>query len=223
MIPEIDEAILGSLRKGLAGLVPPEKISYEDKAGVRVANTGFTIEEAGMEVSEVRNEETEQRFDADGQSIEFRLTGAPVKEVLQVEYPKGTFRSAPDDYTFDRVRGAVMFRDPPKKGKEAVRVSYMLDKPLGESRFLKFALIYTISISLEDARERDKVTLAAIEAIYKDVGSLFKQGVDDIRLDGGYSMESGEGVTSVLEYTVMASRRIDIVYPPIEKVEIKKV
>ncbi len=229
MIPEIDEAILGSLRKGLAGLVPEDRIAYGPAdgpaSGVRVASAGFTIEESGMAASDVRNEEREQRFDADGQALEFALSGTPVKEVLQVECPKGTFRAAPDDFTFDRVKGAVIFRDPPKKGKESVRIRYELDKPLGESRLIKFALLYTISIGLKDARERDKATLAAIEALYRDVGSLFLQGVDDIRFDRGYSVDAadGKGAVSVLEYTVRATRRIDIVYPPMEKIEIKKV
>jgi hypothetical protein len=228
MIEEIDEALAGSLRKGLAGLVPGENIvagqTERTKSGVSIANIDFTIEESGMQVSEVRNEEAEETFDATGQSAEFVLKGQPVNEILQVEYPRGTFRAAPDDYAFDRAFNAVVFRDPPKKGKGAVRIKYELAKPLGESRILKFVLTYAIVISTADVKERDRITLAAIETLYRDVDNLFRQGVGDIRFNRGYTVDAADGPvkSSVLEYTVTASRRIDITYPAIEKVEIKK-
>lgn len=225
MIAEIDEAILGSLKKGLAGLVPDENITSGDderkgKKYVRVSNKDFTIEESGMGVSKVRNEEAEQAFDADGRTVEFTLSGAPVKSILLVEHPKGTFRSMPDDFTFDRVKNAVVFREPPRKVKDAIRVKYEMDKPLGESRLLKFDLVYSILVAAEDSAERDRIALAAIETLYRDVLSLSRQGVDDIKLSRGYAADPGKAI--VLEYLVAASRRIDIVYPPIEKVEIKK-
>jgi hypothetical protein len=173
-----------------------------------------------MPVSDVLLEEAEQRYDADGQSYEFRLSGSPVKDILEVEYPKGTFRSAPDDYAYDREKNAVVFRDVPKRGREAVRIKYSLDKkPLGESRFLQFALTYRITVEAESRADRDKVSLAVIEGLYRDVASLFKQGVDDIKFERGYS---GDGDEAVLEYTVWATRRIKIEYPPMEKIEIKK-
>jgi hypothetical protein len=225
MIAEIDEAILGSLKKGLSGLVPEENIVSGDdepkgKKYVRISNKDFTIEESGMSVSKVRNEEAEQAFEADGRTVEFKLSGMPVKDILVVEYPKGTFRSMPDDFTFDRVKNAVVFRDPPKKVKDAIRVKYEMDKPLGESRLLKFALVYSVLVASEDSAERDRMTLAAIEALYRDILSLSRQGVEDIKLNRGYAADSGKA--TVLEYLVAASRRIDIVYPPIEKVEIKR-
>lgn len=227
MITEIDEAIMGSLKKGLADLVPPENFvagspDPKKKKYVSVENTDFTIEESGMDISDVRYEEKEDRFDADGGLKEFKLSVMPVREIMQVEQPEGTFRSAPDDYHADLFRGLVTFRDPPKKGKDAVRISYRLDRPLGESHILNFALCYTIAISSDDRGERDRITLAAIETLYRDVGSLFKQGVNDIRFERGYTadMEEGDGKLSMLEYTVMASRRIDVVYPPMDKIEI---
>ena len=228
MIPEIDEAILGSLRKGLADLVPADNIGSGieplKKKCVCVSNTDFTIEESGMSVSEVKNEEKFEIFDADGQSAEFRLTGTPIKEILKVEHPKGHFRAAPDDYTLDKVKNVIVFRETPKKGSNAVLIRYELDKPLGESRILKFALLYTLEIRAENASDRDKITLAAIETLYREVNSLFLQGVDDISFDRGYThdLPDGAGKSTILEYTVMASRRIDIVYPAIAKVDIKR-
>lgn len=228
MISEIDEAILGSLRKGLADMVHPDNIGSgigpDKKKSVLVSNTDFTIEESGMSVSEVKNEEKFEIFDADGQSAEFTLTGTPVKEILKVEHPKGHFRTAPDDYTLDKVKNSIVFREAPKKGSDAVLIRYELDKPLGESHILKFALIYSINISAENPSDRDKITIAAIETLYKDVNSLFLQGVEDIKFNRGYTKDSpdGTGKNTVLEYTVMASRRIDVVYPTIGKVEIKR-
>lgn len=227
MIPEIDEAILSSLKQGLSELVPADSIvigTSPGKKGVYVSNTDFTIVESGMGVTEVRNEEMAENFDADGQAAEFRLNGAPVKEILKVEHPKGRFRSAPDDFTFDKVKNAVIFREPPKKGKDSILITYELNKPLGESHILKFSLLYSIKISAENAADRDRITLAAIEALYRDTGDLFIQGVDDIKFNRGYTADTVEGdaKSSVLEYTVTTSRRIDVTYPAISKVEIKK-
>jgi hypothetical protein len=227
MIPEIDEAILSSLRKGLEGMVPAESIvpgMNHLKNGVCVSNTDFTIVESGMKVTEVRNEEKLEVFDGDGQLLEFKLTGEPVREILKVEHPHGRFRAAPDDFTFDRVKNTVVFREPPKKGKDSVAITYELDKPLGESHILKFALLYAIAVTADKAADRDKITLAAIEALYRDAGNLFLQGVDDIRFNRGYTIDAAEGdvKSSVLEYTITTSRRIDVTYPAITQVEIKK-
>ena len=227
MIPEIDQALLGSLQKGLADIVPAEDIGTgadRKKTGVCVSNTDFTIVESGMGVTEVRNEEKLEVFDPDGQLLEFRLTDTPVKEILKVEHPKGRFRAAPDDFTFDRAKNAVVFREAPKKGKDSIAVTYELDKPLGESHILKFSLFYSIIIAAGNAADRDKITLAAIETLYRDVGNLFLQGVDDIRFNRGYTVDAVEGdvKSSVLEYTVTTSRRIDVTYPAITRVDIKK-
>jgi hypothetical protein len=233
MIGEVDEAILSSLKKGLSGQVPEENIvlgQATGKKGVCLENTNFTIEEAAMgSVSEVKREEMEESFDADGKSKAFKLSRAPVNELLFVETPAGTVRFQPDDYFVDRQAGVITFRDAPKKGSGTVRIKYNLSTPVGESRFLKFALRYAVTIKAESLEERDRMTLAAIEALYRDMPALAMHGVEDIRLLRGYTVKSDAAKDedeplklSILQYDVQASLRIDTGMSPMGKIEIRQ-
>lgn len=228
MISEVDEAILSSLKKGLSGQVPEDCILLGQAIktkGVSLENTNFTIEEGAMgSMSEVKREEREESFDADGKSKGFKLSKAPINELLFVEAPAGTVRFQPDDYFVDRQAGVITFRDAPKKGGDIVRVKYNLSTPVGESRFLKFMLQYAVTIKAESLEERDRMTLTAIETLYRDMPALAMHGVEDIRLLRGYTMKDEEEPLklSVLQYSVQASLRIDTDMTPMGEIQIKQ-
>jgi hypothetical protein len=181
MLKHIDDALLVSLRNGLASLLSPEEVVFGSpkpkKKAVFLYNTDFTIEEMSMgTLSEEQKEEAEELFDGDGKTLEFKLSKAPVERLISVEYPRGKLRTYPDDYDMDYRLGVITFRDPPPKAKGGIRVRYGLPKPTGESSYLKFLLMYTITI-LDDDEGRDKLTLASIETLYRDMPALVKQGV----------------------------------------------
>ena len=228
MIGEVDEAILDSLKRGLSGQVPEDSIvlgQVVKKKGIYLENSNFTIEETAMgAISEVRHEELDESLDADGRSKTFKLSKAPVNELLLVETPQGTVRFQPDDYFVDRQAGMVTFRDAPKKGSGAVHIRYNLSTPVGESRFLKFILQYAITIKADSLEDRDRMTLSAIEALYRDMPSLATHGIEDIRLLRGYTVKDEEEPLklSILLYSVQASLRVDTLMQPMGKIEIKQ-
>jgi len=231
MIREIDEAILASLRKGLSGLIPPDGIvlgrpAQVNKDMVFVEVPEFIIEDVCMgSLRQDMKEEAEETFDGDGKSMRFKLSRAPVNQLLLVEYPKGTARSAPDDYVVDMESGTVKFREPPPKGKSIIRIKYDLPRPVGEKSSLRFLLTYSIAIVAGSNEDRDRLTLASIEALYRDMPVLVRHGVEDMRLIKGYSAPVDGDRTlrqSILEYSVQTTLEIETRIPPMEKIEIKK-
>jgi hypothetical protein len=229
MLKHIDEALIVSLKNGLSGMLPSENIVLGNpqpkKRAVFLSNTDFTIEETSMgTLSEEQKEEVEETLDADGKNTAFKLSKAPVNRLISVEYPRGRLRTYPDDYEMDHRLGVITFRDPPPKAKAGIRIRYDLPRPTGESSYLKFILMYTIAI-FDDDEGRDRITLAAIETLYRDMPALVKQGVEDIKLIRGYSAPyEGDKAerASFLVYSVQASMRLETKLPPIEKVQIKK-
>lgn len=229
MLKHIDDALIVSLRNGLSGMLPPENVVFGNpqpkKKAVFLSNTDFTIEEMSMgTMSEEQKEEVEDMLDADGKNTSFKLSKAPVHRLISVEYPRGKLRTYPDDYEMDYRLGVITFRDPPPRAKAGIRVRYDLPRPTGESSYLKFILMYTIAI-FDDDEGRDRLTLASIETLYRDMPALVKQGVEDIKLIRGYSApfeDNKASRASFLVYSVQASMRLETKVPPIEKVEIKK-
>jgi len=231
MIKEIDEAILASLRNGLSELVPADSIVLggpepKKKNAVFVDTADFIIEDVCMgSLRQDMREEFEETFDGDGKAMKFKLSRAPVNRLLFVEYPKGKARNAPDDYAADLEGGIVEFRDPPPKGKSIIRIKYDLPTPVGEKSFLKFLLTYNIAIVAGSNEDRDKLTLASIEALYRDMPMLEKHGVEDMKLIKGYSapMDSDKTLRqSVLVYNIQTTVEVETRMPPMEKIEIKK-
>jgi hypothetical protein len=231
MIKEIDEAILTSLRNGLSGLMPADSIVLgmpepKKKNMVFVDTTDFVIEDVCMgTLRQDMREELEETFDGDGKAVKFTLSRAPVNQLLLIEYPKGTARNAPDDYAADLERGSIEFRDPPPKGKSMIHIKYDLPRPVGEKSFLNFLLTYNIAIIAGSNEDRDRLTLASIEALYRDMPMLVKHGVEDMKLAKGYSASMDGDKTlrqSVLVYNVRTTVGIETRMPPMEKIEIKK-
>jgi hypothetical protein len=231
MIPAVDEAILGSLKSGLSGIMPEDDIvlggpeTGGKKAKVYLNNDDFVIEEICMgSMAETMYEEVEETFDGDGKAVEFKLAKSPVRQIQFVEYPKGTVRFAPDDYGSDNDKGIVVFRDTPPKGKGNIRVRYTLTNPVGEMSFLRFVLTYGISIVSEDREDRDRITLACIEALYKDMSGLSSKGIEEIKLVKGFSrpMDGNKSTpANVLVYSVLTSMKIERAMTPMGKIDIK--
>jgi hypothetical protein len=231
MIKEIDDAILTSLRNGLSGLIPPDSVipgepEPKKKNMVFVDTADFIIEDVCMgTLRQDIKEEFEETFDGDGKEVKFKLSRAPVNQLLFVEYPKGTARNAPDDYAADLEGGIVEFRDPPPKGKSIIRIRYDLPGPVGEKSFLKFLLTYNIAIVAGNNEDRGRLTLASIEALYRDMPMLVKHGVEDMKLVKGYTAAVDGDKTvrqSTLVYNVQTTVEIKTKMAPIEKIEIKK-
>jgi|GEM_PF-1437128 len=230
MIPAVDEAILGSLKASLSGIVPEDGIILGEpgpgkKTRVYLNNDDFVIEETCIgSMAKTMYEEAEETFDGDGKAVEFKLARAPVQQIQLVEYPKGTVRSVPDDYGSDNDKGIVVFRDPPPKGKGNIRVRYTLPNPVGEISFLRFALTYGITIVSEDREDRDRATLACIEALYKDMNGLFMKGVEEIKLVKGHStpLDGDKSArANVLVYSVLTSMKIERAMTSMGKIDIK--
>lgn len=230
MIRAVDEAILESLQSSLSGIVPADNIVIGEPVpgktnGVYLHNDGFVLEDTCMgSMAETMYESAEETLDGDGKAVEYKLARAPVQELKLVEYPKGTVRFSPDDYEWDGDKGIIVFRDAPPKGKGNIRVSYVLPNPVGEMSFLRFVLTYGITVLSEDQDERDRITLACIEALYKDVSGLSRKGVEEIRLVKGYSRPPGEDKparANVLVYCVQTSMKIERAMSPMGRIDIK--
>jgi hypothetical protein len=230
MLPSVDEALLGSLQKGLADHVSSDAVVFGTpeagkKSRVYIHNDDFVIEEVAMgSMVETKYKEADETFDGDGKAKEFKLSGSPIDNIRLIEYPKGTVRFPPDDYAVDVSAGIVMFRDAPPKGKGNIRVLYTLPEPMGEISYLRFVLTYGITVVSGDRDERDKITLAAIEAVYRDMAGLSAKGIEDIRLVKGYTLpigDDGSMKANTLIYSVVASMKIERAIPPMGKVDIQ--
>ncbi|HTY90419.1 MAG TPA: hypothetical protein VMC84_04515 [Methanocella sp.] len=230
MLPSIDAALLGSLKKGLEGIVPGESVimgipEAGKKIRVYLHNDDFYVEEAAMgSMAETKYEEAQDTFDGDGKAKDFKLSKAPINELLLVEYPKGTVRFSPDDYAIDKAAGVLAFRDAPAKGKGNILARYSTPNPVGEVSYLRFVMTYAVTIVSDDDAERDRATLRAIETLYRDLAGLSRQGVADIRLVKGQSAFLGDDRSAranVLIYSVVSSMKVERVIPPMARVDIK--
>jgi hypothetical protein len=226
VIKDVDSALLDSLKKGLSGVTSSEIISGHPgkKKAVYMENTDFTVEETTIgNLSSELKEEYEETFSGDGKNTMFKLLKKPVNNLILVEYPRGKPRSYPDDFFMDYTNGTITFRDPPPKSKDGVYIKYDLPMPRGESSFLKFNLTYAVTIVDEDDDTRDKATMACIEALFKDMVTLRKLGIEDIRLIRGLSEQpdgQDQARQSTLIYNVKTTVRLETMMPSIERIQI---
>jgi hypothetical protein len=228
MIEEVDEAILEALRKGLAELLPPENVVLGEPGGERpkavfLNNIDFTVEELGIGSSGgIKKEEVSESLEGDGARKDFQLSQKPLFPLIGVESPLGTARHEPDDFGVDYSGGIISFRLPPEKGKE-IQIRYHIAHAVAETRCLKFALSYALTIWAEDQLERDRITLEAVKVLYQERPELEKRGVSDIRLVRGFSEGSAldrRRRASTLQYLVETTISIEMPLPAIERIEI---
>jgi hypothetical protein len=229
MIKEVDEAILGSLKKGLLDIVPSENIIIGEKdqkkdKSIFLINTGFTVEELGIGGSGgVIREEIVEKLDSDGKKKDFILSQKPLKPLIGVESTIGLMKNEPDDYTVDYLKGIVSFRVPPEIGKESVKIMYNVVRPMAETRNLKFILAYSIYVRGENMQNRDDIMLEIIKVLYREKGALAKKGVEELRLIKGYTTQKTEGQNThegIIEYQIETILKIETPLPSIEKIEI---
>jgi hypothetical protein len=191
MIQQVDDAILAALKRGLKEIVPPGDIILgampESSRGVALLCNDFTLDERGMGGSvSVAYEEVSESFDADGSGKAFRLSRGPARAVLGVESPLGVIRREIDDYVIDPSRSVISFRTAPKKAKGSVQVRYSTPRAVGEIGSLSLVMRYAVLIRSKDVRERERIALEAINALFRDKGELKAQGLEDVRLVEGY-------------------------------------
>lgn len=226
MIREVEEAILESLRKGMSELIPSENImigelDIKKTISISLINTGFTVEELGIGGSGgVKKEEVIEKFHPDGKTGDFNLSKKPLLPLISVENPIGTVKNEPDDYIVDYETGKISFRAPPERGKESVQVKYYTARAVGETRNLKFMLIYSISVWADDLQEKNLLTLEVIKALYRERNTLVNRGIDEMKLIKGYSADARKA--SVVEYQVETTLQLEMPVPPIERIEIGK-
>lgn len=232
MIKEIDDALLEAVRKQMSGTIPPQNVVTGTPGGregpfVGLASTGFVVEEQGLGSSKtVKKEEVSDTFDTGGDAKDFTLSQAPVKPLVRVESPPGTPRNEPADYTVDYLKGMVSFREAPEKAKNGLLVRYNVAKATGETYLLKIRLNYDIVVAAKDPGERDRLTIEAIDGLYRERAALAGRGVEELRLGCGYRAphaDDGLADRNVVECEVWTTHRIEM--PPgvpMGKVEISQ-
>lgn len=207
-------------------LIPAENIMIGEldtnKTSISLINTGFTIEELGIGGSGgVKQEEVIEKFHPNGKTEHFNLSKKPLRPLIRVENPIGTVKNEPDDYIADYESGKISFRSPPEKGKESVQVKYQIARTVGETRKLKFMLVYSISVWADDLQEKNLLTLEVIKALYRERNTLINSGIDEMKLIKGYSADARKA--SIVEYHVETTIQIEMPLPPIERIEIGKI
>jgi hypothetical protein len=227
MFNKIESAIIEVLEKQLKN-VPKGNIEIKKpKSGgklpaISVANVSFDVKDVGVGSSiGGENARVQDIFSGDGERKEFILSEKPVRPLMAVEHPSGS-RLNEADYTMDYLRGAVTFNKPPKKGEDNISVKYL--KPF-EVKGLKLNLRYHIDVWASDETQRDAITVEVIEAILKEETSLDQQGVY-LKLVKGFNTSLDNGSDKVfgktLEYLIEADLRVEVPYPRMEQIDIKR-
>jgi len=227
MFNRIESAIIKVLKEQLKS-VPEGNIDIKKpKPGgklpaISVANVAFDVKDVGVGNSiSGENARAQDIFSGDGERKEFILSEKPVRPLIAVEHPSGS-RLNEADYTVDYGRGAVIFNKSPKKGEDNISVKYL--KPF-EVKGLKLNLRYHIDVWTSYETQRDAITVEVIEAILKEETSLDQQGVY-LKLVKGFNTSLDNGSDNIfgktLEYMIEADLRVEVPYPRMEQIDIKK-
>ena len=227
MFKRIESAIIEVLKEQLQS-VPKGNIDIKKpKPGgklpaISVANVAFDVKDVGVgSTIGGENARAHEKFSGDGERTEFILSEKPVRPLIAVEHPPGS-RLNEADYTVDYGRGVVIFRTSPKKGADNISVKYL--KPF-EIKGLRLNLIYHIYVWASDEAHRDKIAVEVLEAVLREETSLDKQGVY-MKLVKGFNTsiddESENVFGKTLEYMIEADLRVEVPYPRMEKIDVKK-
>ncbi len=232
MIEEVDEALIGALRKGISDeLVPAECIILDEVDTKKIKcialeNADFTVQESGIGGSAgEQREEVSEKIEPDGSNSEFNLSGNPLRPIISVENSIGTIMSEPDNYRIDYEKNRIFFRLPPPKG-ESILVRYHVARSIAEIQTLKLALTYYLTIWANDPRDREKIAIEAIKTLYRQVTDLKGKGIDEIELIKGQLVDlQGEQNKKVriIEYLVNAYITIERPLGPMKKIEINEI
>lgn len=226
MIGQIDDALLDRLKSGLS--LAKDEVALGPAAGkkrsVSIVCTDFIVDETSVGGSmSVKYEEVVDTLDADGSTAIFRLSRPPVKAIISVECPPGTFKKEGDDYMVEPSRGIVSLRAAPKKGKESVRVKYSIPRAIGETQNVHMALTYAITVKEADLRKREDIAMDIIRLFYREKPFLVERGVEEIQIVKGFGngVEGSPEDELTLVYKVLATLKVDIVtVGPLEKIKL---
>ena len=227
MFNRIESAIIEVLKEQLQS-VPKGNIDIKKpKPGgklpaISVANVSFDVKDVGVgSTIGGENARAHEKFSGDGERTEFILSEKPVRPLIAVEHPPGS-RLNEADYTVDYGRGVVIFRTSPKKGADNISVKYL--KPF-EIKGLRLNLIYHIYVWASDEAQWDKIAVEVLEAVLREETSLDKQGVY-MKLVKGFNTSIDNEAENVfgktLEYMIEADLRVEVPYPRMEKIDVKK-
>lgn len=226
MIGQIDDALLERLKSGLS--LAKDEIALGPVTGkkrsVSLVCTDFNVDAGDVGGStSIKYEEVVDSFDSDGSTMIFRLSSPPVKAVMSVESPPGTFKKEGDDYLVETTRGIVSLRAAPKKGKDAVKVKYSIPRAIGEIQNVHLALTYAITVKEGDLRKREDIALEIIRIFYREKPLLIDRGVEDIQIVKGFgNVVEGSPVDELtLVYKVLTTLHIDVItVGPLEKIKL---
>lgn len=229
MIGDADNVILEFLQKGLSGHLSSDAVyigEFDPKRpkSLSLVCSSFSVEEEGIGGSGgVKRETVTDDFPSDGKSADFTLSQKPVLPLISVETPPGTVKNTPDDYTIDYDRGIVTLRVVPEK-KAKIRVTYYVDRPVAETRTIRFLLTYHLTIGANTREESDGIVLDTIKLLYRERSRLEKRGISEMRLVRGFVeafLDNKDKVANVLEYEAQTTVQIEIPMPPIARIEIE--
>jgi hypothetical protein len=227
LFEKIESAIIEVLKEQLESVPKGNIDTKKTKLGgklpaISIVNVAFDVKDVGVGSSIVgENASAQEKFSGDGERKEFILSEKPVRPLVMVEHPSGS-RLNEADYTVDYGSSTVTFRTPPKKGEDNISVKYL--KPF-EVKGLRLKLIYHICVWAGDEAQRDAIAVEVLEAILREETSLDQQGVD-LKLVKGFNTSIDDGPKNVfgktLEYMVEADLLVEVPYPRMEQIEVKK-
>jgi hypothetical protein len=230
MIGDADNVILEFLQKGLSEHLSGDAVyigEFDPKKpkSLSVVCSSFSVEEEGIGGSGgVKRETVTDDFVSDGKKADFPLSQKPVRPLLSVETPPGTVKNTPDDYTIDSDEGTVTLRVVPEK-KAKIRVTYYVDRPVAETRTIRFLLTYHLTIGARTPEESDAIVLETIKVMYRERSRFEKQGISEVKLVRGFVesfLENKGTVANVLEYQAQTTVQIEIPMPPIGRIAIER-
>ena len=228
MFNKIEAAIIEVLKENLEKVPKGSIISERPGSGaklplVHVTNVSFEVKDSGFGQSvEAKDTLLEDVFSGDGVQREFVLTEKPLRPLISVEHPPKRRRNE-SDYAVDYRKGVIAFRIPPTEGEDNVKVRY--SKPI-EVKGLKLELNYNINVWAGDEALRDEVTVGVMEAMLRGESKLNESGVY-LRPTRGFNMDSADvgpkgGFGKTIECTVEAEMRVEIPYPRMEEIDLKR-
>jgi hypothetical protein len=230
MIRDVDKVVLEFLQKGLSGHIPSDDIYIgefdpQKPKSISLVCSSFTVEEEGIGGSGgVKREKITDDFSSDGKKTDFKLSQKPIRPLISVEIPAGTIKNTPDDYTIDYDRSVITLRVIPEK-KKVIRVTYNIDRPVAETRDLRFFLTYRLTIGTDNQEESDMIALETIKVLYRERSRLEKGGISEMRLIRGFVemlLENKGKTVNVLEYEAQTTVQIELPMPPIDRITIEK-
>lgn len=227
MLNEIEHEIVSILQETVEeiprrniGVIKPDLSIANNLPAISISNIEFKIEEVGIgRALTTKNNEVEEYFSGDGESVNYVLDGKPLKSTLIVEQPPGERRLENIDYHVDYESGSVIFKSPPEKGSRNILVKYLSP---AEIKSVKLIVKYHINIWSMNETQVNRVAINIIKALLKKEEELSLKGII-IKPSGGFSIPADKMPQGVygktIECLLETYLQIETPVPRIEKVE----